>query len=157
MTANIGQRGATTTASETGLTSAMSPADRRTRAAYRVLAAGFILGLMFQFFIVGMALFVDGGRWDLHRPVGHALGLFPLAMLALSFAARMSWTTRLLTALTFVLVIMQQVTVSIGEWVAAVHPVNAVLLVGLGLLLFTRTADGPDSPGIQGQGKGTDT
>jgi hypothetical protein len=139
MTANTGQPDAPAAMAKTTLASGVSPAQRWMRLTYRILGAGFVAGLLSQFFIVGLALFVDGGRWDLHRPVGHMLGLFPLTMLMLSFAARMTWPTRLLTALPVVLVIMQQVSVSIGGWAATLHPVNAVLLVGLGFHLLRRS------------------
>ncbi len=100
---------------------------------FRFLATLFVAGIALQFFIVGVALFVDGARWNLHQMVGHGLGIVPLLMLGASLLARLPLTARLLSALLLVQVVMQQVTVSIGDWAGAFHPLNAILMFAIGL------------------------
>lgn len=125
---------------------ALTRLQRRARQIYRFLAATFITGLTLQVFIVGIALFVDGGRWDIHQRLGHALILIPILMLGLAFAGRMTAWTRLLTIIPVVLAILQMITAIVGGWAGAIHPVNALLLIAIGMHLFQRTTRSrPDS------------
>jgi hypothetical protein len=131
---------------------AQTQTQRYARLVFRGLAALFIAGIGSQFFIVGMALFVDGSRWNLHQMVGHALGIIPLLMLGAALIGRMPLTTRLLSALLLIQVVMQQVTVSIGDWAAAFHPLNAILMFAIGLHVFRLSGRAHTSdPGQIGQ------
>ncbi len=111
---------------------------RRARVAYRLLAFLFAACILVQVFAAGMAIFVDPGYWGWHRGFGHTLELLPLIMLALAFPARLSSTTRWMTAGLFGLLIAQIATVNIGAAVAALHPVNAIALFFLSVTLAQR-------------------
>ena len=115
---------------------AQTQTQRYARLVFRGLAALFIAGVAAQFLIVGIALFVDGSRWEIHQLLGHALGIPALLMLVASLAGRMTLVVKLLSALLPLQVLMQQVTVSIGDWAGAVHPLNALLMFGIGLTLL---------------------
>jgi len=100
----------------------------------------FLAGLVFQVYLVGQSLFVDSRAWDAHVAVGwmvaHGLPLLILISAALSRLDRRRW---------FVLVVF---LVSAGiqpflpqlrdtnPTLAALHPINALLLVGLTLWLI---------------------
>ena len=100
----------------------------------------FLAGLVFQVYLVGQSLFVDPRAWDAHVGVGwivaHGLPLLILISAALSRLDRRRW---------FVLVAF---LVSAGiqpflpqlrdtnPTLAALHPINALLLVGLTLWLL---------------------
>jgi hypothetical protein len=107
--------------------------QRYARLVFRGLAALFVAGVGSQFFIVGMALFVDGSRWNLHQMVGHASGIIPLLMFGAALLGRMPLTARMLSLVLLIQVVMQQVTVSIGDWAGALHPLNAILMFAIGL------------------------
>lgn len=131
-------RGARDGAPVAGVTkpAALTTAQQRTRRLFRYLAAAFTAGLTMQVFIVGIALFVDAGRWGLHQRLGHALTLIPILMLGLALAGRMTTSTKLLAGVAVALVVLQMITASIGGWAGVVHPINAFLLIGLGLQLY---------------------
>ena len=144
----------TTTAGSPPITRHDAPPGQETsqiqRLMYRVhqyTAAAFIAGIVLQVFVVGMALFVNGSYWNMHEWVGNLINLLPATLIITSIIGRMPWSTRILSVALFLLVGMQHVTIAIGDWAGAFHPVNALSLIGIGITLFRRTtgndADAP--------------
>jgi len=114
-----------------------------TRVAYLVVAWLFIASLLVQVFLAGLSLFVSALNWDIHIAFGHSVpGLFALLMVIFALWGRLPRATILLTVLLFILVIAQtEVFAAIRadvRLVAALHPVNALILFALGVGLARR-------------------
>jgi hypothetical protein len=91
----------------------------------------------------------------LHRLNGDLTALTILIMVGLSFGSRYPWRTTILTAVMFVLLVIQSTLAYSGgvPLVAGLHGVNALILIGLGGFLtgrnwaFRRQAEGaPTAP-----------
>jgi hypothetical protein len=125
--------------SDTTVTEKASP-DRRSparvrwaRGGYVVVAGLFVVCVIIQVFIAGMAVFVDPANWSLHATFVHVFEFLPLIMLVLAFLGRLSRRLKLLPVVLFVLLIVQYAT-AIGfsdSVVAAFHPVNALVIFGI--------------------------
>lgn len=103
------------------------------RLLYALLASAFVAGVGVQVFFAGMGAF--GADWDWHTTFVHFLEPLPLAMVPAAFVGRMSWGLRLLPfGLTF-LIGLQYAFASSVVPAAALHPVNAlvILLLGIGI------------------------
>jgi hypothetical protein len=77
---------------------------------------------------------------QLHRLNGDLAALTILIMVGCSFGSRYPWRTTLLTALLFVLLVLQSVLAALGSTpvVAGLHGINALILIGLGGSLIAR-------------------
>ncbi len=74
-----------------------------------------------------------------HRANGDLIGLTILVMVGCSFGSRYPWRTTILTAVLFVLLVIQSALAYTGiPLVAGLHGVNALLLIGLGGYLTGR-------------------
>jgi len=114
-----------------------------TRVAYLTVAWLFIVSLLIQVFLAGLSLFVSGSYWDAHIGFGHSVpGLVALLLVVFALWGRLPRATILLTVLLFALVIAQtEVFAAIRAdvpLVAALHPVNALILFALGVGLARR-------------------
>jgi hypothetical protein len=103
----------------------------------------FIIGVVLQFFFIGLALVRLGGSGDasLHINWGYWLPILPLLTLILSWPARAGGRTALLVAVLFVNTFVQGVLPQFRDGVpvlAALHPVNAVIILGLGVVVARR-------------------
>jgi hypothetical protein len=120
-------------------------APSRSRRAYLILASIFFLGVAAQAFFAGAGIFV-GGSWMLwHIALGHLLTsplpLIPLAMVILSFTGRLPRADKRLCGLLFLLAMIQPVFLylrGVAPILAALHPLNALLLFTLPLYLVMR-------------------
>lgn len=121
------------------------PAPSRSRRAYLVLASIFFLGVAAQAFFAGAGIFV-GGSWMLwHIALGHLLTsplpLIPLAMLILGFTGRLPRADKQVSGLLLFLAMIQPVFLylrGVAPILAALHPLNALLLFVLPLYLAMR-------------------
>jgi hypothetical protein len=103
-------------------------------------AALFVAGVAAQVFLAGMFLFAGGSRED-HIGFGYTLTLVPILVLLLAVAARPGRRTIGLTALLLAVTWLQPVVTYAREaapFVAALHPVNAMLIFGLGIVVARR-------------------
>jgi hypothetical protein len=142
------------------------------RKAYSVINALLVLEFLAQFFLIGLGLFTvihadngtntaanaknvyatimndPSGGFGLHFLNG--LMIIPVTTILLiifSFAARYPWRTTGLTALLFLLLVIQDALAGfffdVPAEVNGLHPVNGTLILGLGVwLLVTRWAFG---------------
>jgi hypothetical protein len=117
---------------------------------YSVVGAFLMLQFLLQFYFIAAALFTITAANDnakdvysafknadafagLHVINGYFIGLTILVMVGLSFGARYRWRTTVLTAILFVLVLVQSTLASAGiPIVSGLHGLNALILVGLG-------------------------
>jgi hypothetical protein len=120
----------------TGATGTAKPARVSvSRWAYLLLASVFVACIGVQVFFAGMGVFVDAARWSWHTSFIHAFEWLPLVMLPLAFAARLPVGTRWLTGLLFGLIALQYVTANAGGNLAALHPVNGLVISWVALAL----------------------
>ena len=112
---------------------------RYLRYAYAVFAWLFVGTIMFQVFLAGMFIFGQEEFRDAHAGFGFSIvGLAVLLLLIFAALARAGRRQVGMAALLFVLYIIQT---SLPEAkasypvVAALHPVNALLLFGLGVVV----------------------
>jgi hypothetical protein len=111
-------------------------------AAYRWALAFFVLAVVAEFFLAGAGVFgqkldvalKDQKSFDPHRVLGFVLIIGSLLLLVLCL---LWWSERIWLMATFLLVVLavvQSVLAHVGEdhrWVGALHPLNAVAILGL--------------------------
>lgn len=106
---------------------------------YVLLAGLFAVCVLVQVFIAGMAVFVDPANWSLHTTFIHVFELLPLLMLVLAFLGRLPRGLKWLPVGLWVLIIVQYVTANLfGSLVAAIHPVNALVIFVAALVTTQR-------------------
>jgi cytochrome b len=89
--------------------------------------------LALQFYLAGIGMF-GAANFELHRVVGYFVALFIILLLIFSLIARMPTRILGLSALLIVLVVVQVLLPSLRgslPWIAALHPVNAMALLGV--------------------------
>jgi hypothetical protein len=137
------------------------------RKAYSVASAVLMLQFLLQLYFIATAIFTIINANDnakdiysafknadtfaqLHRANGDLMAITILVMIGCSFGARYPWRTTIMTAVLFVLLVIQSVLAYTGIPVlAGLHGVNAIVMIGLGGFLtgrnwaFRRTAEAP--------------
>lgn len=126
------------------------------RKAYSVAGALLMLQFALQLYFIAAAIFTIVNANDnakdvykafqnadtfasLHRLNGDLVGLTILIMVGLSFGSRYPWRTTILTAVLFLLYIVQFVLSATGiPVVSGLHGVNALVMIGLGGYLTGR-------------------
>lgn len=103
------------------------------------VAAAFALVVVVQFFLAGMALFTDES-WHAHVDTGYFAGLGLLALPLLALVARLPlldlFLSVSLTLAAWLQILLPQTT----PWVAAFHPVWALVVLGLAAAVVRRAA-----------------
>jgi Family of unknown function (DUF6220) len=105
---------------------------RIARAALPFLAFGFLGLLAIQVFLAGIGLF-GAGTMAGHRDFGYLLSVLPLFVVvaaAVGRGGRLVWLSGALLVLTFVQTLLPLLKADL-PYVAALHPVNALVLVVL--------------------------
>lgn len=90
-----------------------------------------LAGVLLQFYLAGMVLFV-GTSFELHRTLGYLLAVPVIFLLVLALAGRLGRLLIGLSALLLLLTIVQIMLPSLrgdASWIAALHPVNALSLL----------------------------
>ncbi|HEX5039823.1 MAG TPA: DUF6220 domain-containing protein [Candidatus Limnocylindria bacterium] len=113
----------------------------RTRA-FPALAWIFLAGLGVQIFFAGMYVFVGASNIELHRNFAHVLLLTSVLLTISVFAGRVPEKRMLFLVLG--LFVIQGMLVHVNQWfglsmVAALHPVNAVVMAYAALTLAKRS------------------
>jgi hypothetical protein len=97
----------------------------------------FLAGLLFQFYLVGAALFGTASLQS-HRMLGFTLATLAILLPIVALIGRMG-RQKIILALVLLLLTVIQAGLpgfrSIAPWVAALHAVNAVALVGVTIRL----------------------
>lgn len=106
------------------------------RYVYIAVAWLALVGFLATIYVAGMAVFVDRSYWEIHKGFGYTVGwIVPIFILL----GLLSWIPRRLTAwlaAMLVFYIVHTLLPPLQEdlpWIAAFHPVSAVVLVWLGL------------------------
>ena len=116
------------------------------RMLYLIVAWLFPVAILFQVFLVGLSLFTGQVYWSTHRDVGHTLGVLPLLLVILAYLGRLPRSEKLLIWLQFgVYLVQAEVFAAIRDvapLLAAFHPVLALVLFALALIIALRAANG---------------
>lgn len=107
------------------------------------LARLFMVGILLQFYLAGLALF-GVNSFGPHRMLGDGLTaialLFPVLALVGRLGRKLIGLSVLLAFLAVIQVILPSLRGNIS-WIAALHPVNALVLIGVsGMIRRTGTA-----------------
>ncbi len=122
----------------------MARSFARTRA-FPVIAWAYVAALAIQVFFAGMYVFVGASNIELHRNLAHVIGLLTFALIAAVFIGRVDRSDKRLTFGVLGLLIVQGMLVHVGQWfglwtIAALHPVNALVLTYASLRLAQRSS-----------------
>jgi hypothetical protein len=112
------------------------------RVAFAAAAGLYLIGVVVQVFLAGAGLF-KLTDWTAHTGLGWTLGSAPLLLLIVAFLARPGRTTILLTAaLTAAAIVQPELATARYDApvIAALHPVNALLVFWLAWLVARRAA-----------------
>ena len=108
------------------------------RSAFPFVAGLLAVGAIVQVFLAGLGVFDDPSAFITHRDFGYMLSLLPIVMAVLALVGGLPRRFAGLSALLFVLFILQSVFVAARESspaIAALHPLNGFLILGLAILL----------------------
>ena len=112
------------------------------RTALAVLAWGFLGLLTLQVFLAGIGLF-GAGTMAGHRDFGYLLSLLPVLLViaaAVARARQLVWLSGGLLVLTFVQTLLPLLKPGL-PYIAALHPVNALVLAALTATLARRATE----------------
>jgi hypothetical protein len=106
-----------------------------------LLSILFLLCIIGQVFLAGLAVFVNPGNWPYHEMFVHLFEFIPILMLVMSLVGRLPrwaiWQSAGLFGLIFVMYFTANMT-SVLPWAAAAHPVIAVLLFWMSITVMNR-------------------
>jgi hypothetical protein len=121
------------------------------RITFAVVAWLFVAGVLYQVFLAGVGLFMPGvDQFAAHRQFGWLLHLGPLPVLLFGWAAHPGRRTMWLCGALLFLVLFQPFLPGArvdAPWLAALHPVNAVLIFWLGMTIALRATAWARLPG----------
>lgn len=116
--------------------------NRISRFVYLVAAWLLCIGILAQVFLVGLSLLGQRPSWDEHIDLGHMLALFALLMLIFAYVGRFPRSMKMLTWLNFgVYFLLADIIIFMTDsapYVAALHPVLAVILFSIAVTLAVR-------------------
>ncbi|HEY7524019.1 MAG TPA: DUF6220 domain-containing protein [Candidatus Limnocylindrales bacterium] len=123
---------------------------RLARLAHAAIAWLLVAGLLVQVFLAGLGVFEGAARFATHREFGYLLSVIPIVLLILAAVGRLGRQQVALSALMFVLFLLQSVFVAqraTAPFVAALHPVNGFFILLLAIAAarssWTGRADAP--------------
>jgi len=107
---------------------------------FAAAAVLFLVGVLVQVYLIGSTLFAGGNIED-HQSLGYILSLAPVIPLLLAWPARAGQRTVILCAALLVDAFVQSLLPSLkadAPALAALHPVNALLVFGLSVEVARR-------------------
>jgi hypothetical protein len=110
------------------------------RYAFFVIAALFVVGIAYQVFLAGMAVF-SAGRWSSHVDFGYLVTAVPVLLILGAWLAKAGRRTVWLSVATLIVAQVQTILPWFRAdvpWISALHPVNAMVIFGLGVVLARR-------------------
>jgi hypothetical protein len=112
------------------------------RRLYLIVAWLFPVAILIQVLFVGLSLFTGQAFWDLHSTFGHLIVLVPLLLVCLSYLGRLPSPAKRPAWLVLGITLIQtEVFAALRTAVptlAALHPVLALVLFALALLIARR-------------------
>lgn len=113
----------------------------KARSAYRVFAGLFLVGVFVQVFLAGLGIFAHPSNIKFHMFMGLALHGLSFGMLVLSVYSRQPVQTTRLNGALFLALFVQGALPHLRGIVpaaAALHPMNAIVIFWIALLLARR-------------------
>ena len=102
----------------------------------------FVIGVVAQILLAGYGIPGLGGQgMQTHIDLGYTLSLAPIVPLVLSWPARAGRQTIVMCAVLLVVTFVQTLLPGARDgmpWVAALHPITAFIVLGLGILVARR-------------------
>ncbi|MFC5401353.1 DUF6220 domain-containing protein [Cohnella soli] len=98
---------------------------------FKVLAWIFLICIVSQVFIAGLAIFSDADNWSVHTSFVKTFALAPLIMFLMTFVGGIKGLKRWVSLGLFALVVFQFLSIQVfssSSIIAALHPVVALLL-----------------------------
>ena len=112
------------------------------KVAFAIVAWLFVAAIVVQVFLAGVGLFVRGfDTFSYHRALGWLLHLGPLVVILFAWGAHPGRTTMWLSGLLILLVGIQPFLPAMRDdlpFVAALHPVNALAIFAVALVIALR-------------------
>lgn len=113
--------------------------------AFPILAWAYVVALGIQVFFAGMYVFVGAEMLELHTTFAHAFIVLSVLMIGTAFIGQVDGRSKRLTFALLGLLVLQGMLVHVGQWfglwtIAALHPVNAMLLAYASLTLARHAA-----------------
>jgi hypothetical protein len=109
------------------------------RWAHLALALAIVLGVFVQVYLIGAYIFGAGqGALNAHRTAGWTVHGFEILVFAAALIAWLSWVDLALSLLLAVIGTVQVSLASEHGWVGGLHPLLAVVVLGLAAVLALR-------------------
>ena len=125
------------------------PSRSRARTALAVVAWLFAVCIVVQVFLAGLGVFDSPTAFATHRDFGYTFGLLTLVMVVIAAVGRLPRRLIGLSALTLLQYALQSVFIAFRQdmpVVAALHPVNGMLLLVVAIWLGREAWTGRDRP-----------
>ena len=111
--------------------------------AFPIVAWAYVAALGIQVFFAGLYVFAGASNIELHRNMAHVIGLLTFLLIGATFVGRVPEKRLVFGVLG--LLVLQGMLVHVNQWfglsiVAALHPVNALVLTYAALTLAKRSA-----------------
>lgn len=104
-----------------------------------VLALAVVAGVFVQVYLIGAYIFGAGqGALDAHKTAGWTVHGFEMLVFVAAFVAWLPWVDIVLSSLLAVIGTVQVSLANEHRWVGGVHPLLALVLVGLAATLVLR-------------------
>ena len=122
----------------------VSGAARWGRITFMALNGLFLLAIGIQVFLAGMSIYFAATWWQAHMTMAFFIEWLPVVMIAFAFVGRLPRAFALASVLLLGLIMLQYVFVEVAahtgvHWIAAFHPVNALVISAVALRLFQKT------------------
>jgi hypothetical protein len=118
---------------------ALRQVARGAGALHLVLAAAIVLGVFAQVYLIGAYVFGAGaGALDAHRSAGFSVHGLEVLVLVCALVARLPRADRALSLLLALVGTAQIALASSSRWVGGLHPLFALVVLGLAVALARR-------------------
>jgi len=120
----------------------LSPLAVRARMVFKAMAGIFVICILIQVFLAGLALFWSSAQWASHTGFARLLIVVSILMLVISFVARLPRSLKLRSAGLFGIIILIAISAKLPSgvgYLSALHPVLALMLFFGAVSLVKRT------------------
>ncbi|BBH22708.1 hypothetical protein Back11_40530 [Paenibacillus baekrokdamisoli] len=107
-----------------------------------LLASLFLISVLIEVFLAGMASLVNATHWKDHTTFVHFFEMLPVGIFVLSFVAKIGGAVRWLSLTLVGFIGLQYITVNLVDTIpmlAAMHPVFAIVLFWLSIVMVKKS------------------
>ena len=108
------------------------------RTVFVVVAVVLTAGLFVQFFLAGLGVFAGAENFAIHRDTGYMLSILPVVLIISGLIGRVGRRLVITSLVVELLFLLQSVFVAMrtsNPQIAALHPVNGVIILLLALII----------------------